>query len=73
KLVGMWDGIALLLAVTGAALVVAGVVPLYRDSELHSAQVSEVAVDKRARARGALLAAVVLFSAAAVALLAGTV
>ncbi|NRG43102.1 hypothetical protein HRK28_19525 [Rathayibacter sp. VKM Ac-2835] len=68
----MWDEIALLLAVTGAALVVAGVVPLYRDSELHSSQVSEVAVDKRTRARGTLLAAVVLFSAAAVALLAGT-
>ena len=68
----MWDVIALLLAVTGAALVVAGVVPLYRDSELHSAQLSEVAVEKRARARGALVAAVVLFSAAAVALLAGT-
>ncbi|WP_104251323.1 MULTISPECIES: hypothetical protein [unclassified Rathayibacter] len=68
----MWDGIALLLAVTGAAFVVAGVVPLHRDSELHSAQVSKVAVDKRARTRGALLAAVVLFSAAAVALLAGT-
>ncbi|MCJ1702068.1 MULTISPECIES: hypothetical protein [Rathayibacter] len=68
----MWDGIALLLAVTAAALVVAGVVPLYRDSEPHAAQVSEVAVDKRTRARGALVAAVVLFSAAAVALLAGT-
>ncbi|PPH07142.1 hypothetical protein C5D09_06905 [Rathayibacter sp. AY1C9] len=68
----MWDVIALLLAVTGAALVAAGVVPLYRDSELHSEQLSEVALDKRARARGALVAAVVLFSAAAVALLAGT-
>ncbi|PPH34161.1 hypothetical protein C5C28_10145 [Rathayibacter rathayi] len=68
----MWNGIALLLAAMGAALLVIGIVSLYRDPVLHSVQLSAAAAHQRVRARRALVAAVVLFSAAAVALLAGT-